>query len=518
MPGPTQDHQPGRDEEPDGSASGTAGPDMGHFLGERLPLMRLFLGEDPSLRWSWPEAPQAPVADAGLASLLVVVRAPETAGPAAPLETLLAECGRMLRPGGRISMLWPNRTHRFVTALSARLRRGTPGTSGRAPVDAQAFGARRVPPLHRLMRGLRAGGFDDIAIHAAEPGPGIPDTLRERTWRDAWSAPMWLVTARRSGPDAPTLLDAIVLEAGTSGPRPASRWFRVTHSSRGKSLALARRGDVDLVIHLPHEPVALADEAEAHRLLVDLQSNPRIATRVPKPLARGSRAGQAWYAESRLPGVPLSAALSRDASRAARSAWLREADAFLRALNPGLEQQASVPLTDGAAGADLRAMQERLLAHLADPGLRRDAATLLDAAWAGMTSRIGIAHGDFGTANILVAEGRISGVIDWEAARRAAAPALDAFNYLDGVERRCNPRRSIVDTIPMLADGDWPVDEEREFLSEQLRRSGIDGRFHRSCALLYFLFHVGPQLRFAAHEEGPRRRTEQILRRLIERA
>ena len=50
-----------------------------------------------------------------------------------------------------------------------------------------------------------------------------------------------------------------------------------------------------------------------------------------------------------------------------------------------------------------------------------------------------------------------------------------------------------------------------DFLRSFFEFCGIDFRFRRGFALLYALFHFGPQLRFA-HADGPRRRLEQVLR------
>ncbi len=235
-------------------------------------------------------------------------------------------------------------------------------------------------------------------------------------------------------------------------------------------------------------------------------------------MCTGTIGGQAYFAESRLPGIPLRAALSRNGSRRERLRWLREANAFLRALNPELDRQPAMALDEGDAGADIGAMLERVLAHVPDMGLREATRAMFQASTIGATSRIGIAHGDFGCSNILVSDGAISGVIDWEASRRAAPPVLDAFNYVDSVGRSCDARLSIVETIPMLSEGEWPIAEELEFLHGFLDYCGIDRRHRNGFALLYFLFHVGPQLRFADSEEGPKRRMQQVLRRLLERA
>ncbi len=483
--------------------------------------LRLFLGADPALLLRWPSQCSALPREAGAGSILVVVEAGNV--PERSLAQFLGDCCRALRSDGRIAVLLEGRAHRLLAGSLARLRAQLRGRD-RGAGHLAPGGARGTSPpaLRSVVAALRGSGCRDIAIHSVAPSLADPHEIRPRVGRAGWFAPAWLVTAGRGDARAAHRLDAIVaaVDRSVAGGAPAARgsWQRVANSSRGKSLALATSGDTGFVIHLPRWPVAQADEAEAHRLLHDLQANPRVAARVPRPLAAGTIGGQPFYAETRLEGIPLGAELSRNGSRAAQLAWLREAGAFLRALNPDLPQRAAAPLSAGAAGADIQAMLDRMLAQISDSGLREATRSLFEASLEGASSRIGLVHGDFATNNIFVANGAISGVIDWEAARRAGPPALDAFNYLDGVRRCCNPGLTIVETIPTLADGEWPVGEELDFLRGFFDYCGIDFRFRKGFALLYFLFHVGPQLRFAASEQGPKRRMEQVLRQVLRRA
>jgi hypothetical protein len=486
----------------------------------------LFLGSGPAFELQWSGQAAIALANASAGSILVV--AAGGANARRPIAVLLADCCRALREGGRIAVLLPNRRHRMLSGLWGGLRRVRRGQheSMTGSLDAGSAGS---PTLRSVVDALRAGGCADIAVQVATPAWARPDEVRPRTWRDTWAAPAWLVTAGRLAASDSTVLDAIVnaaarahagahTRAGSAVALRRASWLRVGNSSRGKSLALATTGETGVVIHLPRWPVALQDEAEAHRLLRDLQGNPRVAARVPRPRCEGTIGGQTFFAESRLPGVPLRAALARNGSRAARLRWLRQADAFLRGLNPELDGQPAMALDEGDAGADIRTMLDRVLAHIADAGLREATRAMFEASTIGAASRMGIVHGDFGCSNILVSGGAITGVIDWEASRRAAPPVLDAFNFVDSIGRSCDPRLSIVETIPMLAEGEWPVVEELDFLHRFLDYCGIDRRHRKGFALLYFLFHVGPQLRFADSEEGPKRRMQQVLRRLLQRA
>lgn len=482
--------------------------------------LRLFLGDEPSLLIRWPSSANCLVGQSGIGSILVVIEA-ETAGERNDLDALLSQCARVSSSDARIAVLMPNPFRRMMGRLSALLHMRRPDSRRTDGTIAVRVG--RMPTVGQVERSLRASGFGDIAVHSADQCQPSPGEIRPRAKYDAWAASALLVTARREGSRAATRLASIVEEATRTSvcvgaPSEAAQWSRIRNSSRGKSLVIAQCGETEIVIHLPRWAVAQADMGGAHLILHELQSNAAISRQVPRPLGHGTIEGQTWYAETRLPGIPLVAALSKCAHRSIRRNWLREADAFLRALNPGLPLQSALPLTVGRVGADIRDMLDRLLMHLSDDGLRRATRMLFENWLSSTTSPMGLVHGDFGTSNILVAGNRVSGVIDWEAARQIGPPVLDAFNYIDSVERYCRPQLTIVETIPMLVEGNWPDEDGLDFLRRFFEYCGIDFRFRKGFALLYFLFHVGPQLRFAARERGPLLRAKQLLRELVQKA
>jgi aminoglycoside phosphotransferase (APT) family kinase protein len=224
----------------------------------------------------------------------------------------------------------------------------------------------------------------------------------------------------------------------------------------------------------------------------------------------GSINGIPFFAQSHLDGVPL----SRRIRNSNRAVFLHEVNGFLRALNSELPDRAARGVSDIRGPEVGEPMVGFVLRHVEDSALRAKARAMIEDSLRGAVSRRGIVHGDFGASNILVSGARITGVIDWEAARGNAPPVLDAFNYLDSAHRSCSKGLSIVDTLPLLADGDWPVSGELDFLREYFQYCGVDFRYRKGFALLYMLFHIGPQLRFVGSEEGPKRRLEQVLRRM----
>lgn len=133
------------------------------------------------------------------------------------------------------------------------------------------------------------------------------------------------------------------------------------------------------------------------------------ATLVPRLLDAGETSGVGWSSESELPGVPvtkLGTALLRDVV-----AWA-----------------ASLP----AGASPARAAHERLeLARRAFPGWAGPLAAAAAHARRLSADMPGIAeHGDLWTGNLLVLEGRLTGVFDWDNWHPAGTPGADLLHLL----------------------------------------------------------------------------------------
>lgn len=447
----------------------------------------------------------AELPDRSVGSILVRVAHRRHAGSS--IRALLADCNRALADDGRLAVALDNRWGAIVSRIRARSWRGSgagPGLS--ATINGVSLG--------KVLRALSQTGFDDVSTMLASPSADDPSEVRRPSSKaDLLMSPGFLVTAGKSGSIGAPVVGRMAERVGPGGtpraPRPAIS--RVANSPRGKSIVFIESGARRSVIRVARSPIARTDEARAHALLGDLRADARIASLVAVPLARGTEGAHTFFAESHVEGQPL----ARRLSAANRPGYLAEVERFLNALNGDLDRSPVVPLDATPDGPFFQPMLERVLRHLGDAALRADARALVDDSLRGAHSRLGTVHGDFGTSNILESGGRITAVVDWEAARQSEPPVLDAFNYLDSAHRTCNPNLTIVETIPMLMRGDWPVPEEHDFLERFLRHCGVDRPFRRGFALLYFLYHIGPQLRFANREAGPVRRLELVFRRVL---
>lgn len=125
----------------------------------------------------------------------------------------------------------------------------------------------------------------------------------------------------------------------------------------------------------------------------------------------------------------------------------------------------------------------------------------------------GFAHGDFGLPNLLVADGRLAGVVDWEAAGPSRLPVLDLFHLL--VELELRPREQLGPAmvrvlLPLAAEGGGPhVQQYATGLGLPLDRPLLE-----SLALAYWLEIVGYALATYSRDE---RRQRTWVRENVER-
>ena len=288
------------------------------------------------------------------------------------------------------------------------------------------------------------------------------------------------------------------------------RLTRIVNSDKEKSIAFVTDGCSQYVLRIPYSEVAQDVETKAYALLESLKTNSRLENLVPHPVVRGEASDYSFFVESQVSGVPLATKLNMSN----RASYVRKIDQLLRTMNDLPRGTLPAVETADTMLASSRLIIERVL-NCVDASLRQSAWNMVSASLQGATSRVGLIHGDLSVSNIFVTEDTISGVIDWENARHPAPVVLDAFNYLDSAQRHCRKDFTLVDTISLLADGEWPVSAEFDFLQAYFQYAQTDFRFRRGFALLYFIHHVGPQLRFVHAADAVRKRTTGVLERLV---
>ena len=370
--------------------------------------------------------------------------------------------------------------------------------------------------VDRLRRLMRPGGVMALAVD--RPAPGLASALRRAGLaavagyrvRPSLHDPSELVPLAGSlcWPWSARLLLASDHDASLpllkNLPSPAGAFAvaRLWCSEKGKTLVFGQLQGQATVLRLPHTPEALAAESHAFTVLCRLRQRADLATLLPRARSLGSGA----FAESIVRGRPLREVLSRRS----RPGFVLTVEHTLAMLNPrsgdsvvSVHEYVTEPLLDRLATATGQsdwwaALCERLRSELE-----------------GAQTRLGLVHGDFSVSNIFVHDGRISGLIDWENAQWQAPPVLDALNYLDSVERRCNAV-TLAQTLPRLASGDWPVAAELALLRRAFERCGLDWRYRRGLTMLYGLSHIVAQLGFATVGDPVHRRLEDMVRWFID--
>jgi len=278
----------------------------------------------------------------------------------------------------------------------------------------------RLAELHRLPPVLRPGRFRG-PVRAALLGGVLAELVR--------------------GERPPRVIDAVVEAAGAtslgSGLRP---------SGNGSALArllLADGSRAELrtsrVGH-PKDPL----RGRAALLALEVAQIPLV----PRPLRAGTTAGAAWATETVLPG--------RHTSRLT-SDLLEDVTRHLA----GLPGAASAP---SAVDDQLRevawAFPDRAEALDAVAGAVRQ--------WTASSPSV-LTHGDLWLNNVLVADGHLSGVFDWDGWHPAGVPGTDLLNLLAAEERT----RSRRDIGPLLISDYWRSAGVVESLRPYMAARGI---------------------------------------------
>jgi aminoglycoside phosphotransferase (APT) family kinase protein len=261
-------------------------------------------------------------------------------------------------------------------------------------------------------------------------------------------------------------------------------------SGKDKIVLKAATSGEGVIVKLPTDAATFAGEANNARILRMLAQNPRPDVPAPEPLSQGTLQQVAYFAERAVPGVPLAQTASADE----RGAFAAKVARLVRAL--GKPGKKSETITPGSA------LHRRLVV---DPGAKLRQAGLSDDACKVMTDRanealvhaswrFGLAHGDLSVHNLFVANGEISGVIDWEYADEDGVPALDFIGYLESRQRLEDPASNVLTNLLRLARFDWPCSEELSALRDIYVQFNIDSAQHHDLCLLAWIGHVNCQL------------------------
>lgn len=280
------------------------------------------------------------------------------------------------------------------------------------------------------------------ALDATAPGPGafyaslLGNGLRSGRRTLGGLGGLWRIAARHPPPES--LLTGVLRRLPLS-PRPDVD--RLLGEVRSSWDVLARRSE-----HLPPEPVqlsalALLRSAGLTVFVFGESERPLLVLKVPSDRGRGPsveasalrEAGPAGvapralgmvgaaYVQEAIPGRPL----PLEAVEPGSAAELRWSEHH-RELTRGLARLAETTAKRGFA----EELRQPVEAALAQATLSARCRRVLTAAWRDV-ARLDVAvlrHHDTSAENCLFADGRLSGIIDWEHAETCGAPGVDVLN------------------------------------------------------------------------------------------
>ena len=207
-----------------------------------------------------------------------------------------------------------------------------------------------------------------------------------------------------------------------------------------------------------------------------------------KQLSQGTVDNQRYFIESKLQGSPLSLHLKQQG----RLSYIDQVQELLQLLShtPDNNEVKQTALIDADYHRIVQSNIDRIYNANGDAQLKNTLENYFQKNLQGISVALGVQHGDFSVSNLFVNEGKINGLIDWETGDQFGVPLLDAINYVDSVHRLFNPAILINQSIPLLASGNWPVDDERNLLNRCFELYDMDPAHHQALVYLRWLRHV----------------------------
>lgn len=399
---------------------------------------------------------------------------------------------RILKPGGQLFWLADNRlSYRRL----ANCFRGT---------YARADGLHSYIGYHRL---LRNAGFSNVDFFGSVGSTGAGHQIRLlrgvlRNWKPKapraltaklkalkLTVPSYGVDALNGTSDQPRLLDELLrrieqeVSPGVESPFAIER-FRV--SSKDKLIITGRVGPTEAIVRVPLSEQARVSEAQNARMIRELLNNASISQFIPRPLVHGRFRSIYYYAETRVPGIPIKNFTGRsDLKKPFEQALL-----LLDKMNPGVDAASGVPLTGQRFEREVTKRIDRLESVLDDSGRRAKLRDYFTDELYGVRLPFGVVHGDFSSNNILVdADCNVSGLIDWEDSSDHGVLAIDAINFVESVHRSTTGQAVGV-VIPGLAAGHFHSKAAERFLQSVYEKYGVAESCHEALVYFKWLRHI----------------------------
>jgi thiamine kinase-like enzyme len=251
------------------------------------------------------------------------------------------------------------------------------------------------------------------------------------------------------------------------------------------------------ILKLPQTPDGLVSLQRQMTVLSALRSNPGLGewcTLLPKPLAQGEVAGQAYVVEQVLPGCNAQDLLSDPAARMrmqiAAAATIRELHRRT-ATSVVVDGKMLERWVDQPINLIRRSVPPLLRSASVDGTLKRLAAEI-HAVMLGRTLPISWIHGDFWPGNLLVTPdgATVTGIVDWDFAAPDELPLHDLLHLLL-YTRKLVQRCELGDVIRATLAGEGWLPHERALLDAAGLVDMTGGAAgERAIVLIYWLRHI----------------------------
>jgi len=431
----------------------------------------------------------------------------------------LREIHRVLKPSGQVFVGIENRLdyeyfgglpdHHSAVRYTSLMPRGLATlysiAASRRPYRTYTYA---YPGYRKL---LAEAGFDHAQFLGLTPGyshlsevipfddegerwiPRQAANLKERIRTSKLCVPAYGVIGSKAGTATSGLFERIAqdIDSRAGMKSGAFRAVNMNITGRAKAICLGELGDRNVVLRIPLSAPAIEHERANWQALNHVRATGGELSRLtPAPILEGEIQNVRYYVESAAEGTNL-LTLMQASGGAVDVASAREC---LRRLNPDLSRTRTETLEGAAFEREIGVPLEQVGACVEDPGLVAATRQAFEAALSGATVRFGLTHGDYNPENMFAADGRISGIVDWEHWSTNGMPLLDAINFVDGVLRLRDPELSIVHSVKRLvAMDDLPADL-RGFLEDCYAETGCESSRHTAFVHLYWLQHVAKQL------------------------
>lgn len=324
--------------------------------------------------------------------------------------------------------------------------------------------------------------------------PEKEDGLKLRLKRLPHFAPAFGIISGTRGRPRNRLLNEVLdhVAAGLAEPAGTIRVTKLEVSSKDKLIVHALRGDSPTFIKLPFSAEALQAEQNNHERLKWLREH-RSALReyVPLALFHGETAHQNFFVETGVDGAAL-ATKAREGNDVLDC--IRVGLGFLERLNPVDELESK--MLDAEVYEELITTRLTRLKEIIAP----DQVTRLEDMFRRYLEDArfphGLVHGDYSASNVLLSDGEVRGVLDWEESQSRGIPAIDAVCLLISGGRLRTPGPSFAERVFGIARREAEYGDLLGLIDEYYEKTGTDPARHAGIVFLYWLHAVCHRLRF----------------------